>query len=288
MKLSDFGLARRLSAADHHAASLAGTPAYLSPEAADGQPVDIRSDMYSLGVTLFEMTFGRLPYTPSGDKLVDYLQVHRTASIEFPNPWPDRLPYAWRDVLARLLAKSPADRYQDYEELLADLRWLRPVDLPRAGRVQRGLAWLVDVALAQAGQSLFYTPLAAGAGTWPIQLSLAALGGLVPLLAALLQARWHTTPGKRLFQLRIVDGHGLTPRNAVLAMRSVFQFLPLWAACVHELSRAAGQPRLGAMFAAVGALWLAADAVWGVVSRKGLSLHDLLCKTRVVLDVPAA
>ncbi len=286
VKLSDFGLARRLSAADHRATALAGTPAYLSPEAADGQPVDIRSDLYSLGVTLFEMTFGRLPYTPSGDKLVDLLQVHRTASIEFPNPWPERLPHAWRGVLAQLLAKSPAGRYQNYEELLADLKRLRPVDLPRAGRVQRGLAWLVDVALAQAGQSLFYTPLAAGVGTWPVRLSLAALGGLVPLLAALLQASWHTTPGKRLFQLRIVDAHGLTPRARILAMRSVFQFLPLWAACVHELNRAAGQPYLGTVFAAAAAIWLAADVVWGLVSRKGLSLHDLLCTTRVVLDVP--
>jgi uncharacterized RDD family membrane protein YckC len=288
VKLSDFGLARRLSAADHSPASFAGTPAYLSPEAAEGRPVDIRSDMYSLGITLFEMTFGRLPYTPSGGKLVDFLQVHRTACIEFPSPWPDRLPHAWRGVLARLLAKSPADRYQNYEDLLADLRRLRPVELPRAGRVQRGLAWLVDVALAQAGQSLFYIPLAAGAGPWPIQLLLATLGGLVPLLAALLQARWHTTPGKRLFQLRIVDWHGLTPHDTILALRSVFQFLPLWAACVHELNKATGRPFLGAVLAAVGALWLAADVVGGVFSRKGLSLHDLLCKTRVVLDVPAA
>ena len=137
VKLSDFGLARRLSAADLSPTSFAGTPAYLSPEAAEGRPTDIRSDMYSLGITLFEMTFGRLPYTPSGGKLVDFVQVHRTASIEFPSPWPDRLPYAWRGVLARLLAKSPADRYPNYEDLLADLRRLRPVDLPRRARPAR-------------------------------------------------------------------------------------------------------------------------------------------------------
>lgn len=252
------------------------------------QSTDVRSDMYSLGITLFEMTLGRLPYTPSGGKLVDFIQVHRTASIEFPSPWPDHLPYVWRGVLARLMAKSPADRYPNYEALLADLRRVRPVDLPCAGRVQRGLAWLVDVALAQAGQSLFYIPLATGAGAWPVRLLLATLGGSVPLLAALLQAHWHTTPGKRLFQLRIVDWHGLTPRNVILAIRSVFQFLPLWAAALHELNRATGRPFLGAVLAAMSALWLVGDVVWGVFSRKGLSLHDRIFKTRVVLDVPAA
>ena len=47
-------------------------------------------------------------------------------------------------------------------------------------------------------------------------------------------------------------------------------------------------PALGAMLAAISALWLLGDVVWGVFSRKGLSLHDRMFKTRVVLDVPAA
>jgi len=288
VKLSDFGLARRLSEEVQAAAALAGTPAYLSPEAAAGQSVDVRSDMYSLGITLFEMTFGRLPYTPSGNKLMDMVEVHRTASIEFPAAWPDNVPHGWRGLLERLLAKSPDGRYPNYEELLAALRRLRPVDLPRAGRVQRGLAWLVDLAIAQAGQSLFYHPLATGTGNWLVHLVLAALGGLVPLLAALLQARWHTTPGKRLFQLRIVDRHGLTPPTAILAVRSVFQFFPLWAATAYHLNMATGRTLLAASVAAIGVLWLGADVGWALFSRKVFSLHDLLFKTQVVLDVPPA
>lgn len=286
VKLSDFGLARRLSQGDQTPATFAGTPAYLSPEAAAGEPIDIRSDMYSLGITLFEMTFGCLPYKPSGDKLIDLVQVHRTALVEFPVPWPDNVPHGWRGVLKTLLAKSPADRYPSYEELLVDLRGLRPVDLPRAGRVQRGLAWLVDVGLAQAAQSLCYLPLAFFPVTWLAALVLAASGGLVPLLAAMLQARWHTTPGKRLFQLRIVDRHGLTPRRAILLVRSVFQFLPLWTATACHLNAALGRHYLATVVAGGGALWLVADMAWTLVSRKGLSLHDLLLKTRVVLDVP--
>lgn len=285
VKLSDFGLARRLSQGESAPATLAGTPAYLSPEAAAGESSDVRSDMYSLGVTLFEMTFGRLPYTPSGDKLQDFIQLHRTAAVEFPEVWPDSVPRGWRGVLEKLLAKSPDDRYSNYEDLLAALRRSRPLDLPRAGRVQRGVAWLVDLAIAHAGQSLFYLPLAVRPGNWLVHLTLAALGGLVPLLAALIQARWHTTPGKRLFQLRIVDEHGLTPPTTILAVRSVFQFLPLWWATGYHLNAATGRLYLAG---AVTVLWLIADVVWGLVSRKGFSLHDLLLKTRVVLDVPPA
>ena len=95
-KLSDFGLARRLSHVAGTPTTLAGTPAYLSPEAAAGQPIDVRSDMYSLGITLFEMTFGRLPYRPSSDRLIDFVQLHRTAVVEFPVPWPDSVPHGWR------------------------------------------------------------------------------------------------------------------------------------------------------------------------------------------------
>jgi uncharacterized RDD family membrane protein YckC len=89
-------------------------------------------------------------------------------------------------------------------------------------------------------------------------------------------------------QLRIVDGHGLTPPTTILTLRSVFQFLPLWAATAYHLNAATGRPYLAAAVAAIGFLWPAADVVWTLFSRRGVSLHDLLFKTRVVLDVPPA
>jgi uncharacterized RDD family membrane protein YckC len=215
--------------------------------------------------------------------------------VEFPEQWPDSVPHEWRDVLEKLLAKSPDDRYQTYDELLAALRRLRPVALPKAGRLQRGLAWAVDLALAYAAQNLFYVPLATGrvgregitsSEFWLVRLPLIVLGGLIPLLAGYLQTWWKTTPGKRLFQLRIVDRHGMTPRKSVLLLRSVFQFLPLWAATAYVLYGSLGAGFRGEILRAVAAGWLLADA-GAALFRRGASLHDRLLKTRVVLDAGA-
>lgn len=288
VKLSDFGLARRVSQAPEGPPRIVGSPNYLSPEAVDGQSLDIRSDLYSLGVTLFEMTFGRLPYSFSGGTLFEYLQTHRTAAIEFPEPWPASVPRGWRDVLERLLAKAPEDRFQSYEDLQQALRRLRPVSLPKAGRVQRGLAWAVDLALAHAAQQVFYGPLLVATALTDVhvalRLALAAAGGTVPLLAAYLQGRWRATPGKRLFQLRIVDAHGLTPPAPLLMGRGLFQLFPLCISTVWHLLAAVGLAKI-ANFVAVAALWLwLLDIGWAALRRTRQSLHDQLFGTQVVLD----
>jgi len=288
-KLSDFGLARRMSQAENDPLLVAGTPNYLSPEVAEGGNLDIRSDMYSLGITLFEMTFGRLPYSFSGSSLLDYLQTHRTADIQFPDPWPESVPEGWRDVLEKLLAKAPEDRYQSYDELVAALQRLRPQSLPKAGRVQRGLAWLVDLGLAHAAQQFFYAPLvAAGAESlWhanPLaHLVVAVAGGCVPAAAALLQARWGTTPGKHLFQLRIADRHGTRPRGSTLALRTVAQLLPICATTILHVFVALRMGPLGGLICFVAGLALIADVGFALIDRKGRSLHDLIFGTQVVL-----
>jgi uncharacterized RDD family membrane protein YckC len=292
VKLSDFGLARRLSQIGQDPATVAGTPNYLSPEAAEGGVSDIRSDIYSLGITLFELSFGRLPYSFSGHNLKEFARVHRTAAIEFPDPWPDSVPESWREVLSSLMAKSPEDRPQTYEAVLAAIRPFRPITLPRAGRVQRGLAWLVDLALAQSLQGVFYTDLPAiisdggVAGRLLGGLPLVLLGAGVPALAAAVQMRWKTTPGKRLFQLRIVDRHGMTPTATRLGLRSVFQFLPVWAWSASGLYSLLGREVWAGTTVAAVVLWLLADATSALFRRDGTSLHDLLTQTRVVLDVP--
>jgi uncharacterized RDD family membrane protein YckC len=291
VKLSDFGLARRLSQIGSGPATMAGTPNYLPPEAATGGALDIRSDIYSLGVTLFELTFGRLPYSLSWRSLAELAAAQRTAQIAFPDPWPESVPERWRGVLSALLAKSPEDRPQTYEAVLEAIRPFRPMALPRAGRVQRGLAWLVDLALAQTLQSLFYLHLPAivdgggPAARWLAGLPLLLLGAAVPAAAAAVQMRWKTTPGKRLFQLRIVDHHGMTPNRKMLAMRSFFQFLPLWTWSASGLYTILGREIwAGTTVAAVG-VWLLLDVACALFRRKGVSLHDMLTRTRVVLDV---
>jgi len=197
------------------------------------------------------------------------------------------VPGGWRHVLERLLAKSPDRRYKDYRALMVDLKRLRPVALPKAGRTQRGLAWMVDLALASGAQGLLLAPAAATgvldqySGLRPF----AALAiAVVPLLASLLQARWGSTPGKKLFQIRIVDRHGLRPSRTTLGLRMVVQMLPIWAGTVRPLYAAAHPAPLAALLAGVALLALLVDAGFALFHPKGRSLHDLFFGTQVVLD----
>jgi len=121
VKVTDFGIARVTTTADTVAqtAAILGTASYLSPEQAQGQPVDGRSDIYSLGCVLYEMVTGRPPFLGDSPVAVASKQV-----LEQPTP-PSRLNTdvtADLDaVILRALAKNPANRYQSAEEMHADL-----------------------------------------------------------------------------------------------------------------------------------------------------------------------
>jgi eukaryotic-like serine/threonine-protein kinase len=121
VKVTDFGIARVTTTADTVAqtAAILGTASYLSPEQAQGQPVDGRSDIYSLGCVLYEMVTGRPPFLGDSPVAVASKQV-----LEQPTP-PSRLnPDVTADldaVILRALAKNPANRYQSAEEMRSDL-----------------------------------------------------------------------------------------------------------------------------------------------------------------------
>jgi len=293
VKLSDFGLARRLSEISSQEERITGTPDYLAPEALLGQSLDLRSDMYSLGVTLFEMTFGRLPYTTSGNSLMERLRAHQEQAIEFPNPWPDKVPLAWRNVLAKLLSKQPTDRYQSYSELMHELVRLTPGTLHPGGIGPRSLAWFVDLGLANTTLQLLTAPLTSRVTniTWlsppMLKLTQALLGVAILLLIAWLQSNWGKTPGKKLFQLRIVDRHGLAVRKPLLFARMLMQMLPLWAGILFEMCSAIGANYLGQILAIIALLVALLDLGWALFHKRRRCLHDLLFRTRVVLDTPS-
>ena len=121
VKVTDFGIARVTTTAETVAqtAAILGTASYLSPEQAQGLPVDGRSDIYSLGCVLFEMVTGRPPFLGDSPVAVASKQV-----LEQPIA-PSRLnPDVTGDldaVTLRALAKHPANRYQSAEEMRADL-----------------------------------------------------------------------------------------------------------------------------------------------------------------------
>jgi uncharacterized RDD family membrane protein YckC len=107
---------------------------------------------------------------------------------------------------------------------------------------------------------------------------------LVPLVISYLQAEGRTSPGKKLFQIRIVDRHGLLPGKARLAARAVAQMFPLWCLVVFEVTRILGLSPIGWLFVAIAHVIVISDASIAVFTRNRRSIHDLVFDTRVVLD----
>ncbi len=120
-KIMDFGIAR-MRASDHKTSTgvVLGTPKYMSPEQVAGQPVDHRSDIFSLGIVLYEMLTRTPPFTGEDSTQV----MHKIANAEpvAPSRLNPEVPSLLDFVLARALKKDPAVRYQDAYEMAADLR----------------------------------------------------------------------------------------------------------------------------------------------------------------------
>jgi beta-lactam-binding protein with PASTA domain/tRNA A-37 threonylcarbamoyl transferase component Bud32 len=127
LKVTDFGIARAGASQMTEAGSIIGTAQYLSPEQAKGAPVDQTSDLYSVGVVLYELLTGVVPF--SGDTPVEIAMKHLSTVPEPPSAKRADVPRDLDLVVMRALAKDPSERYQSAEEMDADLR-----------RVNRGVA----------------------------------------------------------------------------------------------------------------------------------------------------
>jgi len=158
-KLADFGLAKLLETDpladdafvgmrhDHHS-SLVGTAAYMSPEQAQGRPLDARSDVYSFGLVLHELLSGERPSATRS------LEQRHGAEAEPLTPLPAEVPAELRTIVRKALELEPADRYQTMRELVVDLR-----------RVARRSDVEIDPsALARAGTEALATAASAARG----------------------------------------------------------------------------------------------------------------------------
>jgi eukaryotic-like serine/threonine-protein kinase len=113
--LTDFGLVRVMDTGAHTTSGIiSGTPVYMSPEQALGEKIDHRTDIYSLGIVLYELLAGRLPFTADNTLTVLHMQIYSR-----PLPIPE-LPARVQAVLDRVLQKNPDDRYQTGRELALD------------------------------------------------------------------------------------------------------------------------------------------------------------------------
>jgi len=116
-KIMDFGLAKVMEEVRNHTTVVSGTPYYMSPEQTLGKNVDHRTDIYSLGVSLFEMATGTVPFR---DGNIPYHHVH-TPPPDVRELREDISPALVR-IIQRCLLKDPAERYQSVREILSELR----------------------------------------------------------------------------------------------------------------------------------------------------------------------
>ena len=142
LKVTDFGIARAASAATISATNAVfGTAGYLSPEQALGEPATPRSDLYSLGIVLYELLTGVVPYR--ADNPVAVCMKHVTEPLTPPRGLDPTIPEAVDALVVKMLAKDPADRPASASELLDDIEGVRrgappPAPTPRTGTVRLG------------------------------------------------------------------------------------------------------------------------------------------------------
>lgn len=128
VKITDFGIALIPSSSRTMAGMILGSPKYMSPEQVVGQDVDGRSDIFSLGVVLYEMLTGKPPF--SGDNISAIMFRILNEMPTAPATLKPELPEAFNYIIAKALAKHPDERYQSAGEMAEDLRHYLALKVP--------------------------------------------------------------------------------------------------------------------------------------------------------------
>ena len=164
--VGDFGLARLLESSEDGLTStgmVPGTPRYMSPEQVEGKPLDQRSDLYGLGLILYEMVTGKLPFSGASAS-EQMLQRVRSLPTD-PRSFKPDLPDHWRRIILRCLERNPEARYASARDVAADLDRQRATRPPLIHRLP-GRRWLAAGLLALLPLSLLIPAVRQRVSDW--------------------------------------------------------------------------------------------------------------------------
>ena len=299
VKIGDFGLS--ISTAARAEANLTlqgmflGTPAFSSPEQLRGEELNVRSDMYSVGITLFYLLTGRTPY--EADNMVKLVAQVLEQPVPSPRKFRPDLPRALCSVVQRCLEKQPGERFKTYDELrqaLAPFRSEAPTPAPLGLRF---LAGVVDSVLLGAVGTVIGLTFGVGfssfldvASQFSPRFFRAIATGFFAMLAyfTVLEGIWGATAGKALCRLRVTGPNRNPPGLAKAFFRACIYLLlpalPYWIAFGFNPYRFMAQSDHVAANA-INLIYYALLASLFATARRhnGLAaLQDLLTRTRVI------
>jgi len=288
-KLSDFGMARNVG--QEGGGIVGGTPNYIAPELLLGTKPTVQSDIYALGVTLFEMSFQKVPLKLNGQTVSEWVSTHEAHQPQFPSPWPNRFPEMWKEILLKMLAKNPEDRYSCYQEFIDDLQKVTPrspvLARPTPRIVAAGIDWISFLMLAvilRIGITYYQ---------WGSVLSNALR--IADLLAILVYISlvyfWRQSFGRSLMHIQVVNRHGLRPRPWQMVLRCIMRMQFPW--CAVGLLLFADAPfrwmeLIISSLLILSAAILLLDLAFMFFNKRRRALHDIIFDTQVVIDIDTA
>lgn len=291
-KIGDFGISKSLEVDSKLSQTgvFLGTPYYASPEQIAAEPLDLRSDLYSVGAMLYELVTGKLPYQGTNPSQV-LAQVLTRDPVPFAqHPASASVPVGLQRVVMRLLAKQREKRYQTYEETRAALAPFSTRGLTLAPPARRFGAIIIDLLLFFPASLVSGTVLVRNAFRGQLVFSLAF--HVAQLLYFSLTERYlGASLGKRLLGLRVTKADGGTPTLPTLVLRTLI-FIALYAGpgiVVQQLAAAGLQVGTGSLSTLAPILVELLGLVLIVVTMRRKNafagIHDLLTGTRVMAMV---
>ena len=270
VKVTDFGIARAASSSTMtRTGSILGTAHYISPEQAMGEPVGPASDLYSLGVVLYEMLTGELPY--DADTPLGIAMKHVNGRLRQPKELDPSIPAGINAVTCRLLAKDPEDRYASDAELIEDLERVGAGLEPANATTEAMTRFMPATAPTRVGPPPPYGDRRSGKRrrALPLVLALLALLILVPLALAGYNYLQDGQQEEQVPRIAVPDLVGTTVEEAEARVGDNFEIV--------EAGREEGQEPVNTI--------LSQDPRGGGEAEKGSEISVTVVGTRVA-DVP--